>query len=129
MPPIPHFGPVEDLLDYQERVFDLCANFRLGAVANPVLLTQRPMAMRVHLDDTLGLGSIVRNHMTVSTVGRVPPLSSPVRVAASAASGHCSGSDRMDQLGTAHVSLVLVNSPKSSKSQTVKVEGVARILL
>lgn len=91
----------------------------LNAVANPVLLTQRPMAMRVHRDDTLGLGSIVQNHMTVCTVGRVPPLSSPVRLAAPVASDHCSGSDRMDRLGTAHVSLVLVNSPKSSKSQTV----------
>lgn len=72
-PPIPYFDPAKDPLDHQERVLDFRPDFRLGAVASPLLLAQRPMAMRVCLNETLGLGGMLLNYFTLSTVGRVAP--------------------------------------------------------
>lgn len=50
--------PAEDQLDHEERMFDLRTDFRLGAVATALLLTQRPMAMRLRLYKTLDVGSM-----------------------------------------------------------------------
>ena len=50
--PIPDFGPAEDALDYQERMFHFCTDLRLRPIPSPLLLTQWPMAMRFCLDET-----------------------------------------------------------------------------
>lgn len=72
-PAVADFGPAEDALDHQERMFDLRPDFRLGAVASPLRLTQRPMAMRFRLDETLGLGGVLPDHVTLPTIRRVAP--------------------------------------------------------
>lgn len=47
------------------------ADFRLGAVAGTVYLTQGPMAMGFHLDEALGIGSVFPNHITLPAVGGI----------------------------------------------------------
>lgn len=72
-PAVADVGLAEDSLDHQERMFNLRLDLRLGEVASPFLLTQQPMAMRFHLDKTLGVGGMVLNHLMLSSVGRVAP--------------------------------------------------------
>ena len=72
-PTIADFGPAEDALDHQERMFDLRPNLRLRAVAGSLLLSQRPMALRFGLDETLGLGRVLPNDVALPAVGRIAP--------------------------------------------------------
>lgn len=53
--PIADFGPSEDPLDHQERMFHFGTDLRLRPVPCPIGLTQRPVAMGFRLDETLGL--------------------------------------------------------------------------
>ena len=70
---IANLGPAEDALDHQERMLNLRADFRLGAIAIPFSLTQRPMPMGFPLDETLGVGGMLPDHLALSTIGRVAP--------------------------------------------------------
>jgi hypothetical protein len=67
--PLPDFGPSEDPLDHQERMFNFGTDLRLRPIPSPLLLTQRPMAMRFRLDKTLGPGGMALHHVTLATVG------------------------------------------------------------
>ena len=53
-PTVADFGPPEDPLDDQERMFDFGTDLRLRAIAGPLRLAQRPMAMGFGLDEALG---------------------------------------------------------------------------
>jgi hypothetical protein len=68
-PSVADFGPSKDPLDHQERVLHFRPDFRFRAVASSRLLTQRPMAMRFRLDETLGLGRLLSDHLALPTVG------------------------------------------------------------
>ena len=72
-PTITNFGPAEDALDHQERMFDLRPNLRLRAVPGPLRLAQRAMAMGFGLDETLGLGRVLPNDVALPAVGRIAP--------------------------------------------------------
>src|SRR5690348_16048055 len=72
-PAVSDFGPSEDPLDHQERMFNLGTDLRLHAIPNPLFLTQWPMAMRFRLDETLGLGRVLPDHLALSTVGGITP--------------------------------------------------------
>ena len=47
---IADFGPAEDPLDHQERMFNLRPDLRLRTIPGPRLLTQWPMPMRFRLN-------------------------------------------------------------------------------
>jgi hypothetical protein len=70
---IADFGPAEDPLDHQERMFNLRPDLRLRTIPGPLLLTQWPMPMRVRLNETLGLGCVLPDHVTLPTLRRVAP--------------------------------------------------------
>ena len=72
-PTIADFGPAEDALDHQERMFDLRPNLRLRAVPGLLRLAQRSMAMGFGLDETLGLGRVLPNDVALPAVGRITP--------------------------------------------------------
>ena len=103
-PAVPHFGPPEDPLDHQEHLFDFGVDVRLGAVAGALRLAQGPMAMGVRLDEVLGIGSVLTNHVALPAVGRVAPhagLLPMQQVGQHLAVRHIRrrGRDRMDQCG------------------------------
>ena len=72
-PAVADFGPAEDSLDYQERMFNLRPDLRLRTIPGSLLLTQWPMPMRFRLDETLGLGGVLPDHVTLPTIRRVAP--------------------------------------------------------
>src|SRR5574340_457893 len=74
-PPVPHFGPPEDPLDHQEHMLDFGTNLRLRPIAGPLRLAQGPMAMGFRLDEALGMGSMVLNHVALPAIGGIAPYS------------------------------------------------------
>ena len=72
-PSVPDCGPPEDPLDHQERMFNLRPDLRLRTIPGSRLLTQWPMPMRFRLDETLGLGCMLPDHVTLPTIRRVAP--------------------------------------------------------
>lgn len=72
-PAVPNFGPPEDTLDDQGRVFDFRPHFRFRAVLSPLRLTQWPMPMRFGLHETLGLGRVPSNRVALPTLLGVTP--------------------------------------------------------
>jgi len=74
-PPIADFGPAEDPLDHQERMFHFGTDLRLRPIPSPFLLTQWPMVMRFRLDETLGLGRVLPNHVALPTIRGIAPHS------------------------------------------------------
>ena len=72
-PAVPDFGPPEDPLDDHEGMFTFRPDLRLRTIPGSLLLTQWPMPMCLRLDETLGLGGLVPDHVTVPTLRRVAP--------------------------------------------------------
>ncbi len=105
-PAVPHFGPPKDPLNHQEHMFDFCADFRLRSTADALQLAQGPMAMGFRLDEALGTGGVVPDHVALPAVGGIapPPRLLPMQqVRQHLAVMHIRrrGCHRMDQLGPA----------------------------
>ena len=62
-PAVPHFGPPKDPLDHQEHMFNFRADLRLRSIAGALRLAQGPMAMGFRLDEVLGTGGVLPNHI------------------------------------------------------------------
>ena len=105
-PAVADFGPSKDSLDHQEHRFDFRADLRLRAIAGALRLTQGPMAMGFGLDEALGIGSVVPDHVALPAVGRIAPhagLLSMQQLRQHLAVMHIRrrGRHRMDQFGPA----------------------------
>lgn len=70
-PAVVDCGPLKDLLDHQEHMFDFGTDFRLGAVAGWRCLAQRPMAMGFRLDEALGTASVLPDRVALPAIGRI----------------------------------------------------------
>ena len=68
-PTVPHFGPPKDPLDHQEDMFDFCADLRLGTIAGARRLAQGPMALGFGLDEVLGTGGVLPDHVALPASG------------------------------------------------------------
>ncbi len=72
-PTVPDFGPPEDPLDHQERMFDLRPHLRFRPIPRPLVLTQGPMARGFGLDEALGPGRVLSDHIALSAMGGIAP--------------------------------------------------------
>ena len=54
-------------------MLDLGPYFRFRPVPGPLFLTQRPMAIGFRLDEALGIGRVVPDHVALSAIGGIAP--------------------------------------------------------
>lgn len=72
-PAIADFGPSQNPLDHQERLFDLRPDLRLRTVAGSLLLTPRSMAMRFRLNEALGVRRVLPDDITLPAIRHIAP--------------------------------------------------------
>ena len=72
-PLVADLGPPKDALHHPEHMFDFGPHLRLGPIAGPFPLTQRPMASGLGLDEALRLRSRARQDLALSAVRRIAP--------------------------------------------------------
>ena len=60
---IPDFGPAKDPFDHQKRMLDFGPHLGLPPVLRPIGLTEGPVPTGFGVDETLGVGRVLTNHL------------------------------------------------------------------